>query len=405
MKPHRFGPTTLLLAAACSTFSVQAQTKVKLGVLTDMSGALSDYAGPGSVQSAQLAVEDFLKTDKKLAVEVVSADHQIKPDIGATVARRWFDQEGVDAIVDVPGSAIVLAVSHIARDRNKVLLSTTASSSRITGTECGPNTLNWTYSAWALANGTGGAVVRQGGDSWFFVSVDWEFGHSVQRETTKVLTANNAKVLGTALYPLGVTDFSSQLVQAQASKAKVIGIAAAGADNTAIVKQAGEFGITQGGQKLATLHFSLTDVHALGLQNAQGLMFTTAWYWDLNDATRAFSKRFAARMKGQMPSQEQAGVYSAVTQYLRAISRAGSAKDGKAVLAQIRKTGWFDDPLYGKSRLREDGTVEHAMYLVEVKKPAESKGPWDYYKVIETIAPEKAFQPMAETGCPLVAAK
>ncbi|NUB45025.1 ABC transporter substrate-binding protein [Fertoebacter nigrum] len=390
--------STVFAVAFATTAAAET---IKIGVLTDMSGPLSDYSGPGSALAARMAVEDFAKENSEITVEIVTADTQNKADVAGSIGRRWFDQEEVDVIVDVPGSAIVLALSQIALEKNKVILSTSSSSSRITGSECSPNTLNWTYSTWALANGTGRAVVEQGGDSWFFLTQDQEYGRDVQAATTRVIEASGGTVLGSVNHPLGVADFSSYLLQAQASGAKVIGLASAAADTINAIKQANEFGIVVSGQKLATLVLFITDVHALGLNAAQGLQSTTAFYWDMNDDTRAFAERFADAHNGAKPSQVQAAVYSSVLAYLRSAGQLGSAEDGKAVLAGIREIGWFEDPLFGNSRLRADGTVEHAMYLAEVKSPERSQGPWDYYEILQTIPAEEAFQPESETNCPL----
>ncbi|MEO3997977.1 ABC transporter substrate-binding protein [Mesorhizobium sp. CAU 1732] len=396
--------TTTLGIMLCASGLALAEDKIhlKMGLMTDMGGLTSAVSGSGSVLAAQMAIEDYKAVDPGIEVEFVSADHQLKADVGATIARRWLDQEQVDVIVDVPGSAIVLAIVDLVRERNKVILATHSSSSRITGTSCSPNTVAFTYSAWALANGTGSAVVRQGGDSWFFITADWEYGHSVQAETTGVIEAAGGQVLGSVLFPLETTDFSSYLLQAQASGAKVIGLIQSGPQTINTVKQANEFGIVRAGQSLATMYFTHMDAHALGLASAQGLQFTVAWDSNLDEPAREFSSRFAERNRGQVPSQEQAGVYSAVYQYLRAVSEAGSAEDGKRVLETMRGWDWFEDRLFGKTRLREDGTVDHNMYLAKVKSPDESQDAWDYFEILETIPAETAFQPLGQTGCPLV---
>ena len=392
---------TLVVTGWCAC--AQARDKVKVGVLTDMGGAMSDYAGPRSVKTAQLAIDDFRKAHGDIDVELVAADSQNKPDVASTIVRRWFDQEGVDVVVDVPNSAVVLALSELVRDRNKALLSTSASSVRITGDQCTPNTINWTYSTWALANGTGQAVVRNGGSTWFFVAVDVEYGKSISADMQKVVEAGGGKILGTVRHPLGTTDYSSYLLQAQASKARVIALANGGTDTINAIKQAGEFGIVTQGQTIVPTVLYLTDVHSLGLNVTQGLQFTTAFYWDLNEGTREFASRFEQVVPGRAkPTQVHAAVYSALTAYLRSVSDLKSAKDGKAIIANMRDRSWFEDPLFGRTRVRLDGTVEHAMYLAEVKKPSESRGPYDYYRILDTIPAEKAFQPMEETGCPLV---
>ena len=391
----------LVLASAPAVAPVRE--KIRIGVLSDMGGAMSDYAGKRSVDAARLAIDDFNRAGSPIGVELLSADSQNKPDVGSSIARRWFDQDGVDVIVDVPNSAVALAVSQIAKEKNKTLLSTSASSERITGADCTPNTINWTYSTWALANGTGRAIVRQGGSSWFFVAVDLEYGRSISEQMRKVVEASGGKVVGTVRHPLGTTDFSSYLLQAQASHAKVIALANGGVDTINAIKEANAFRIVQGGQTLAATVLYISDVHALGLDVAQGLQFTTAFYWDSTPETRAFADRFQrASPNNGKPTQVHAAVYSAVTAYLRSAGELGSAKDGKAVIAGIRSRGWFEDPLFGRTRVRVDGTVEHAMYLAEVKKPSESSAPYDYYKILDTIPAEQAFQPEKDTGCPLV---
>lgn len=394
----------LTLAAALILFAAGARARetVRVGVLTDMGGFTSAYTGQGSVVAARMAVEDFRKTHDGFDIEVVAADHQLKPDVAVGIARRWFDVDKVDVLVDVPGSAIVLALSNLVRERNKVLLSTSSSSARITGADCTPNTINWTYSTWSLANGTVNAIVKGGGKRWFFVTPDWEYGRSIQADATRFVQAAGGTVLGTVLHPTGTSDFSSYLLQAQASRAQIVALTSGGSDMVNGLKQAAEFGIVAGGQKLATMFFSITDAQALGLSAARGLQFITAFYWDRDDATRAFARRFMERYQGQAPSDTHAAVYSSVTAYLRAVAVAASARDGKAMVARIRQAGWFDDPLFGRTRLREDGTVEHPMYLVEVKAPQASKYPWDFYTILAQVPAETAFQPQSETGCPLV---
>ena len=401
----RAGAWIGLGAALMLGLAVRAEAKetIRIGVLTDMVGFTSDYTGQGSVIAARMAIDDFRAANDTFDIDLVTADHQLKADVASTVARRWFDRDGVDVVVDVPGSAIVLALSQVVKDKNKVLLSTSSSSSRITGADCSPNTINWTYSTWALANGTGNAVVRQGGSTWFFITPDWEYGRSIEADTTKVIVGSGGKVLGSVLHPIGTGDFSSYLLQAQASKAKIVALTSGGSDMVNGLKQADEFGIVAGGQKLATLFFSITDAHAVGLKVAQGLQFTTAFYWDQNERTRAFGKRFMALRNGRAPTDTHAAVYSSTTAYLRAAAALGSVKDGQRVVAQMRAFDWFDDPLFARTRVRKDGTVEHAMHLVEVKSPAASKGPWDYYTMLDEIPAEKAFQPMSETGCPFAA--
>jgi branched-chain amino acid transport system substrate-binding protein len=389
------------LAVALCAGSAQAQQpgktsmNVKIGVLSDMSGLYADIGGPGSAIAARMAVEDFKPESHRMKVEIVSADHQNKPDIGSAIARRWFDTEHVNAIADVPNSGVALAVSNVTREKNGVFLVSGAADSDLTDKQCSPNTVHWTYDTWALAHGTGGAIVRQGGKTWFFVTADYAFGHALERDTAAVVEAAGGKVLGAVRHPLNTSDFSSYLLQAQSSKAQVIGLANAGGDTINAVKQAAEYGIVQGGQRLAGLLVFLTDVHALGLRTAQGLTLTTAFYWDLNDKTRAFTKRFAALDGGKYPTMVQAGVYSSVLHYLEAVAKAGSASDGTKVV-EAMKASRYDDPLFGNTVVREDGRAVHDMYLVEVKKPSESKGAYDYFKVLTTIPADHAFRPLAD---------
>ncbi len=373
---------------------------VKIGVMNDQSGTYADLAGPGSVVAARMAVEDFGATKKGLKVEIVVADHQNKPDVGSSIARQWFDADKVDVIVDVPTSSVVLAVNQIAREKNKALIVSTGATSDLTGPACSPNAIHWTYDTWSLANGTGSAIVKTGGDTWFFLTADYKFGHDLERDTEAVVVKNGGKVVGKVRHPFPSADFSSFLLQAQASKAKIIGLANAGADTTNAIKQGAEFGIVKGGQQFAGLLVFLTDVHALGLDKAQGLLLTESFYWDLNDQTRAFSKRFAERHRQAMPTMAQAGVYSAVLHYLKAVE-ALKSDEGPKVIAKMKELP-TDDPVFGKGRIRADGRKIHPVYLFEVKKPSESKGPWDYYKVRATTPAEQAFRPMDQGNCPLV---
>ncbi|MFN3565489.1 MAG: ABC transporter substrate-binding protein [Burkholderiaceae bacterium] len=374
---------------------------IKIGVLNDMSSLYADLTGQGSVVAAQLAIEDFGAAKKGMKVEVVSADHQNKPDVGSTIARTWYDTDKVDVIVDVPTSSVALAVSQITREKGKAFLVSGAATSDLTGKACSPNTIHWTYDTWMLANGTGNAIVKTGGNTWFFLTADYAFGHALERDTEAVVLKSGGKVLGKVRHPLNTQDFSSFLLQAQASKAKIIGLANAGGDTINSIKQAAEFGIVKGGQNLAGLLVFLTDVKALGLQTAQGLIFTETFYWDLNDATRAFAKRFSERApRNNYPTMIHAGVYSAVLHYLKAVE-AIKTDDGTKVIEQMKKMP-TDDPLFGKGTIRADGRKLHPAYLVEVKKPAESKGPWDLYKIRATIPADQAFRPMSEGGCPLI---
>jgi branched-chain amino acid transport system substrate-binding protein len=389
----------VVLAAAPASAQI-SDNVVKLGVLNDQSSLYADLAGQGSVVAARMAVEDYGADKKGLKVEIVSADHQNKPDVGSNIARQWLDVDHVDAILDVPNSGVALAVNQIVRDKGRALLVSGAAASDLTGKACSPNTIHWTYDTWALANGTGSAIVKTGGDTWFFITADYAFGHALERDTEAVVLKNGGKVLGKVRAPLNTSDFSSYLLQAQASKAKIIGLANAGGDTTNSIKQAAEFGIVKGGQSLAGLLVFITDVHALGLQTAQGLIMTEAFYWDMNDRTRAFAKRFAERNRGIYPTMIHAGVYSATLHYLKAVE-ALKSDDGTRVIAKMKDTP-TDDPLFGKGTIRVDGRKIHDMYLFEVKKPAESKGPWDYYKLRHTIPAAEAFRPVGQGDCPLV---
>ena len=373
---------------------------VKIGVLSDMSGLYADLAGQGSVAAARLAVEDSGVTKRGLKVEIVSADHQNKPDVGSSIARQWLDTDKVDVIVDVPTSSVALAVNELTKAKGKAFLNSGAGTSDLTGKACSPTTIHWTYDTWMLANGTGSAVVKLGGDTWFFLTADYAFGHALERDTEAVVLKNGGKVLGKVRHPLNTQDFSSFLLQAQSSKAKIIGLANAGGDTVNAIKQASEFGITTGGQKLAGLLVFLTDIHGIGLQTAQGLQITETFYWDMNDGTRAWSKRFSAANGGKYPTMVHAGVYSAVLHYLKAIE-AGKTDDGVKTIAKMKEMP-TDDPLFGQGSIRADGRKIHPAYLFEVKKPGESKGPYDYYTLRATIPADQAFRPMSEGGCPLV---
>lgn len=394
---------TMLLATAFAGLfagAAQAQVSVKIGVLNDRSGLYADLSGEGSVNAARMAVDDFKAAEKGITVEIVSADHQNKPDVGSNIARQWYDQGGVDAIFDVPNSSVALAVSQITREKNKVFINSGAAASELTGPQCSPNTVHWSYDTVALANGTGGAMVKQGGDTWFFLTADYAFGHALERDTAAVVVKNGGKVIGSVKTPFPGQDFSSFLLQAQASKAKVIGLANAGGDTINSIKQAGEFGITRSGQKLAGLLVFISDVYALGLQTAQGLVLTEAFYWDLNDGTRAWSKRFAEKNGGRMPTTVQAGVYASLLHYLKAVD-ALKSKAPQQVMAKMKEMA-TDDALFGEGKIRVDGRTIHDMYLFEVKKPNESKGPWDFYKLLATIPGDQAFRPLNEGNCPLV---
>jgi len=381
--------------------AAQAQVNVKIGVLNDMSSLYADISGPGAVTAAKLAVEDFNPAAHGMKVEIVSADHQNKPDVGSNIARQWFDVDHVDVIVDVPTSSVALAVSDVAREKNKVFLISGAASSDLTGPKCTPNNVHWTYDTWMLAHGTGTALVKTGGYTWFFLTADYAFGHALERDTTAVVQTAGGKVLGAVNHPLNTQDFSSFLLQAQSSKAKIIGLANAGGDTINAIKQGAEFGITAGGQQFAGLLVFVTDVNALGLKTAQGLVLTETWYWDMNDANRAWSKRWQAENPGKYPSMVQAGVYAATLHYLKAVAATKSAADGKAVVNQMKALP-TDDPLFGKGYIRADGRKIHPAYLFQVKKPEESKYPGDDYILRATIPAEEAFRPLKDGNCPMV---
>ena len=392
----------LFAAAAFIGTAAQAEDlAVKIGVMSDMSGLYADLGGPGSVVAAKLAVEDFNPAAHGLKVDIVTGDMQNKPDVGANLARQWYDVDHVDMIVDVPNSGVALAVNEVAREKNKVFIVSGAASSDLTGPKCSPDTIHWTYDTWMLANGTGKALVKTGGDTWFFLTADYAFGHALERDTTAVVLANGGKVLGAVAHPLNTSDFSSYLLQAQASKAKIIGLANAGGDTINSIKQGAEFGIAAGGQQFAGLLVFISDVNSLGLKTAQGLVLTATWYWDMTDANRAFTKRWQAQMPGKFPTMVQAGVYSAVTHYLKAVAALKSAADGKAVVAQMKAMP-TDDPLFGKGSVRADGRKIHPAYLFQVKTPEESKYPGDDYKLRATIPADEAFRPLKDGNCPMV---
>jgi branched-chain amino acid transport system substrate-binding protein len=384
----------------CAVASAEMNGTLRVGVMNDMSSVYADFQGPGSVLAAQMAVEDFAKQSKR-KVEVLSADHQNKPDIGAGIARRWLDVEGVDMIIDLPNSAVALAVADIVREKNKVVIGSGAGTALLTGAKCSPNTVHWTYDTWALGHGLGRGVLAQGGKSWFFITADYAFGHDLEKQATDEVLASGGKIVGSVRHPLGTNDFSSFLLQAQASKAQVIALANAGGDTVNTIKQATEFKIGDK-QRIAALIFDLQGVPAIGLKTAQGLTALNAFYWDMNDQTRAWSKRYQERHpKKQMPNHMQAGVYAGVLHYLKAVEKVGSPADGRAVVAAMKAMP-TDDPLFGKGTIREDGRKIHPMYLLQVKTPAESKGEWDVFKVVGTIPADKAFRPLNEGDCPLV---
>src|SRR5215831_9494617 len=396
----------ILMAGALASSPAYAQYTdgiVKIGILTDMSSLYADNGGPGSVAAAKLAVADFGAEAKGIKAEIISADHQNKPDLASSIASAWFDENKVDVIVDTPNSGVALAVSEVARRKNKVLLVSSAATSDLTGPKCNANTIHWAYDTWMLANSTGKAMVKTGGDTWFFVTADYAFGYALERDTAAIVEANGGKVLGKVRHPINTNDFASFLLQAQASKAKVIGLANSGGDIINSIKQASEFGIVKGGQKFAGLLVFATDVAALGLQTAQGLVLTETFYWDLNDGTRAWTKRWHAERNasGKYPAMNQAGVYAGTLHYLKAVAALKSAADGKGVVAKMKETP-TDDPLFGKGTIRADGRKLHPAYLFEVKKPEESKYPGDFYKLRATIPANEAFRPLNEGNCPLV---
>jgi branched-chain amino acid transport system substrate-binding protein len=391
------------VALAALTGPTGAQTisddVVKIGVLTDMSSLYADATGKGSVAAVQMAVTDYGGKVKGKPVEVVYADHQNKPDVGISVARNWYDNEKVDAIFDVPTSSVALPISQLTREKNKININSGGGSSDITGPACSPNTVHWTYDTYALSSVAGKAMVKRGEDTWFFVTADYAFGQALERDAANVVKENGGKVLGDVRVPLNTSDFSSFLLQAQASKAKVIGLANAGGDTTNSLKQAAEFGITQGGQKMIALLMQITDVHSLGAKATQGLILTDAFYWDRDDESRAFSKRFNEKV-GHMPTMIQAGLYSATMHYLKAIEAIGTDEAPK-VMEQMRAMP-INDFFAKGGKIRIDGRMVHDMYLFEVKKPEESKGEWDLYKLIATVPGDEAFRPLDKGGCPLV---
>ncbi|MBR0943035.1 MULTISPECIES: ABC transporter substrate-binding protein [Bradyrhizobium] len=388
-----------LLSAALIVPASAQQTPLKIGVLSDFSSVYSDIGGQGNVEATKMAIEDFGGQMFGKPIEMVAADVLNKPDVASTIARKWWETEGVDMIIDLPTSATALAVMELSKQYEKIMIVTDAASSDITGKSCSPYTAHWTYDTYANAHTVGGAIVKNGGDTWFFLTADYVFGHSVERDTGDVVKAAGGKVLGSVKHPLNTADFSSFLLQAQASKAKIIGLANGGGDTINAIKQAGEFGIVAGGQNLAAIVMFISDVHSLGLKLAQGLIITEAYYWDLNDKTRAFGKRFQERIK-RMPTMNQAATYSATLHYLKAVQAAGT-KDTKTVMAKMRELP-VKDAFTDNGILREDGRMVHSMFLFQVKKPEESKGPWDYYKLLAEVPADQAFRPLKDGGCPLV---
>ncbi|MGB9329046.1 MAG: ABC transporter substrate-binding protein [Pseudolabrys sp.] len=395
------GLAALAAVLACGPANAQ-QVNVKIGVLSDMSSLYADIGGPGSVAAAKMAIADFTKDNPNVKVEMIVGDHQNKPDIGSQIANQWYDVDKVDMIIDVPNSGVALAVSQVANQKKKVFIVSGAAASDLTGPKCNANTIHWTYDTWMLANGTGTAIVKTGGGTWFFLTSDYAFGHALERDTIAAVERAGGKVLGKVRHPLNTNDFSSFLLQAQSSKAKVIGLANAGGDTINSIKQAAEFGIVKGGQSLAGLLVFASDVAALGLPTAQGLVLTETWYWDMNDTNRAWTKRWQQERQGKWPTMIHAGVYAGVLHYLKtAVALKGNVGDGKAVVAQMKSMP-TDDPLFGKGAIRPDGRKIHPAYLLEVKKPEESKHPGDFYKIRATIPADEAFRPLKEGSCPLV---
>jgi branched-chain amino acid transport system substrate-binding protein len=402
MKPLHLlaGLAVLLLAAPGAARAEFPDNTVKIGVLTDLSGPFSDQVGLGSVTAAKLAAEDFAAESQGLKVEILSADHQNKPDVGVGIARQWVDQQGVAAIVDLPNSGVALAVSNLMKEKNRVTLASSSASSDITGKACNANTVQWTMDTWAQGNSTARALVAAHADTWFFLTVDYALGQALERDASAALVADGGKVLGAIRSPLGTADFSGPLLQAQASGAKAVVLANTGADAINSVKQAAEFGLTRGGTKIAALFMQLSDIYSIGLPIAQGLQLTTGFYWDMNADTRAWSARFAARMNGRMPTEDHAGVYAATLHYLRSV-RDHQTIDGDKAVAAMKATP-VSDKLFGTTEIRIDGRAIHPMYLFQVKTPGESKAPYDLYKLVQTTPADKAFRPLADGGCPLV---
>jgi branched-chain amino acid transport system substrate-binding protein len=392
-------------AAALPRRARAADKPIRIGVLTDMTGVYAANTGPGSVLGAQMAVEDFMRAHPLIKAEVVQADLQLKPDVALAVAADWYDNKGVDVVTDVPLSSAAFAIGDLAKQRDKLAIFTGGASADITGPKCGPNHLHWVYDTWSMPHGVVDASVKEGANTWFFITADYAFGHSLKKDAASFVTGANGTVLGEALAPFpGTTDFSSFLVQAKASGAKAIGLANGGNDTVNCIKQAAEFGIMKGGQKVAGLIFLLHDVHGVGLDSAQGVLLTEPFYWNLSAGTREFAKRYAARFNGVMPGSVHAGQYSAVTHYLKAAAAMGADKvtaSGRAAIAHMQGMP-TDDPLFGKGKVRVDGRVIHEMHLFEVKSPAQSKEAWDYYTHRRTIPADQAFRPLDQGNCPLV---
>ena len=397
-------PLAAALPAGARRARAQAANTIRIGVLNDQSGLYRDITGPGSTVCVRQAVKE-IANQRGITVEVLQADHQNRPDVGSTIARQWIDRDGVDVIMDVPTSSVALAVAGICREKNKIFLASGPATSDLTGSQCSPNTIHWTYDTWMLARCTGGAMVQAGGDTWFFITADYAFGHALERDTTEFVRKAGGRVLGSVRTPFpGTTDFSSFLLQAQSSRAKVIGLANAGADTQNCVKQAAEFGLTRRGIKLASLLLFVNDVHGMGLRTAQGLTCTETFYWDLNDRTRAFTRRVLPRTPNNYPNTIHAGCYSATLHFLKAVADMGlpAAKASGVEIINRMKAMPVEDDAFGRGQIRPDGRNIIPAYLFEVKKPEESRGPWDYLKLVQTTPAEEAFRPLAEGGCPLV---
>jgi branched-chain amino acid transport system substrate-binding protein len=389
-----------LLALGAATAAWAGDGVVRIGVLNDQSGVFSDSTGPGSTLSARMAAEDFGGKVAGMPIEVISADHQNKPDVGASIARGWFDTDKVDVIVDLGNSAVALAVNEIARDKNKAILVSAGGTTALTGKSCSPNTVHWTYDTWSQSNAIGSALVKAGHRTWFFLTADYTFGYNLRDETTKVVLANGGEVVGSVRHPINNSDFSSFLLQAQASKANVIALANGGTDTANAIKQANEFELPKGGQLLVGLSTMITDIQALGLATMQGIYVTETFYWDLTPETRAWSKRWAERNGGRYPTMMQAGVYAAVLHYLKAVQAVGDASNGRKVVAKMKELP-TDDPLFGKGTILPNGRKIHDVYVFQVKSPAESKYPWDFYKLVSTVPGKDAFLSLAASGCKL----
>ncbi|GGA23557.1 ABC transporter substrate-binding protein [Salipiger profundus] len=395
------------LSVCLSAFAglAQAQTEINVGLISDMSGVYSDFAGKGSVEAMNLAIEDFTAAHPEVKITLETADHQNKPDLASNIAREWYDQRGVDAVFDVTASSAALAVSAITREKNKVFMATNAATNALTGAECSPNTVQWTYDSWGMARGTVAPTLDGGAKSWYLIVVDYAFGHNARDVARDLIETGGGEVVGEVMHPLNSADFSSYLLQAQASGADAIALLNAGGDTINSIKQAGEFGITQSGQKLVTLAIFLTDVRAMGLEVAQGLTFPTWFYWDLNDQTRAFSERFAERMDGARPTMGQAANYSAAMLYFESVLAAGSPDDGAAVVTAMRDKGAYEDPLFGETEIRIDGRATHPIYLARAKTPDQSSGDWDFYEILRTVPPAEGNMPLEASkaaGCTLV---